>query len=90
MSSNTKRIHRLLLLWLDLQKAVHRHQTRHPSGKVLPWDSPDPETRNIWKRLTDPENEQGLEEWMFQVADGEQTIWAQHALLECRQRAKKS
>jgi hypothetical protein len=85
MESQTDRITRLLLLWLDLQQAVRTcRQT-----KVPPWECSDERVAWLWKEITNPRNARALEEWLFQVAPGELELWTQHALLEARQRRRK-
>jgi hypothetical protein len=88
MSSSTERINRILLLWLDLQKSVNRCRQTSPGSKPTPWESRDQVIIRVWEQITDPRNQQALEEWMFQVGDGEQEVWAQHALLEARRRGR--
>jgi hypothetical protein len=82
MSSHTDRIHRILVLWIDLQRAVCRTGSR----QFLPWDCPDEEVARLWELITRPQNEALLEEWLYQSATGELELWAQHALLACRRR----
>jgi len=88
MENNTDRIHRVLLLWLELNKvAAERNgslQTPHP-----PWDSEDAVVRETWNRLTDPANLLALEQWLCQSAEGEQAEWARKALQVCREREKR-
>lgn len=84
MESQTDRINRLLVLWLDLQAAVRKRGRT----KVLPWESNDEQVARLWSKITDPRNACALEEWLFQVAPGELELWAQQALLECRRRKK--
>jgi len=88
MSSSTERINRVLLLWLDLQKAVNGYRQTAPDSNLAPWSCPEPIVAQIWEHITRPQNQQALEEWMFQVGDGEQEVWAQHALMESRRRGK--
>jgi hypothetical protein len=80
MENQTERIHRLLLLWLDLQQAVRRAG----GGRVVPWESKDKEVARIWREITDPKNRRALEEWLFQVAPGQLERWALQALQESR------
>ena len=84
MDNHTDRINRLLLLWLDLQAAMRRSARRH----AVPWDCPDGEVARLWKKITDPENQRALEEWLYQIAPGKMELWAQRALLECRRRSR--
>jgi hypothetical protein len=86
MESQTDRITRLLVLWLDLQQALAR--AKQP--RVVPWDCSDKEVGRLWAQITDPKNQRALEEWLFQVAPGRLELWAQHALLESRRRGKQA
>jgi hypothetical protein len=86
MESQTDRINRLLVLWLELQQAIRQAS---PSQR-LPWHSTDERVVHLWSQITHPSNQRALEEWLFQVASGQSEIWAQHALLECRRRASLS
>jgi hypothetical protein len=88
MSSSTERINRVLLLWLDLQKVMDVQRQSSPRSRLMPWECQDSSVTSVWKQITDPTNQQALEEWMFQVGDGEQEVWAQHALMESRRRGK--
>ena len=84
--SQTDRITRLLILWLDLRQALRR------SGQpgLPPWESGDEHVAGLWSQITDPQNARALEEWLFQMAPGEWELWAQHALLESRRRGRKT
>ena len=82
MSSHTKRTHRLLLLWLDLQKVV----SRKGLSDVLPWKCADQEVTGLWEQITEPENERALEEWLYQSVEGQPAEWARKALQDCRDR----
>ena len=84
-SGHTERTHRLLALWLDLQKAVSRSKETR-----VPWDSKDKEITELWKRITHPANARALEEWLCQSADGQPAEWARQALKFCRQRQGES
>ena len=85
MSSHTERTHRLLLLWLDLQKALRQ------SGEtgVPPWDSKDAEVSRFWNQITDPKNQRVLEEWLYQSVEGQPAEWARRALQACRDRQRQ-
>jgi hypothetical protein len=78
---HTDRIHRLLTLWLDLQKAVS-----HSRQSGVPWDSKDKAVAELWKKITHPSNSRALEEWLCQSADGQPAEWARQALQVCRKR----
>jgi hypothetical protein len=81
--SQTDRITRLLALWLDLQQALH--QADRPQSP--PWLSNDTRVASVWRQITHPQNQRGLEEWLFQVTPGQWEVWAQAALIESRRRA---
>jgi hypothetical protein len=92
MENHTDRIHRLLLLWLDLQNAMTRCRPRQSESEKPPdpWNSPHSNVREIWDQLTHPDNLLGLEEWLCQCSDGQTAEWARKALLACRQRRRKT
>ena len=90
MNSSTERINRVLLLWLDLQKAVTSYRHSSTDSGLPPWSCSDPAVARIWDQITLPRNQQALEEWMFQVGGGEEEVWAQQALMEARRRGKLS
>lgn len=82
MSSHTERTHRLLSLWLDLQRAF-----RQSSESFLPpWECTDPEVSRLWEKITEPKNQRVLEEWLYQSVDGQPEEWARKALQACRDR----
>ncbi|HHY84549.1 MAG TPA: hypothetical protein GYA07_03285 [Verrucomicrobia bacterium] len=89
MDSDTKRMHRMLLLWLDLARAMDRaHSTSNRRSRAeRPWESEDESVRAIWRKITAPANELALEEWLCQCAEGRAAEWARQALKECRERA---
>jgi hypothetical protein len=82
MSSHTERTHRLLLLWLDLQKAV----SNTGLAQVLPWKCASQEVNRLWEQITDPKNQRALEEWLYQSVEGQPAEWARKALQACRDR----
>ena len=77
-------MHRLLVLWLDLQRAVGRVH----SANVVPWECMDPAVAAAWKKMTDPKHQHALEQWLVQSCDGKPAEWGRKALEVCRQRAK--
>ena len=83
--SHTERSHRLLILWLDLQRAFKN------TGEfgLAPWNSKDPRVAVLWEKITHPQNDHALEEWLIQSGSGEPERWAQQALLACRKRMKR-
>jgi len=87
MSTDTKRIHRVLLLWLELSQALGRVNSNAACAQA-PWNCDDLRVREIWQRLTHPENLLALEQWLCQVADGEWADWARKALGTCRERVR--
>jgi hypothetical protein len=86
MSSETKRLHRILVLWLDLQQAV---RNSFDSGNI-PWDSKDQKVIRLWDQITDPNNQRALEEWLYQSADGQPGDWSLKALQVCREKVQKA
>ncbi len=84
----TERMHRLLVLWLNLERAVRSGNSE--TDRRAPWKSADPEVRQAWDELTSPENQVALERWLCQAAEGRTADWARRALERCRERARKS
>ena len=84
MESQTEQMTRLLVLWLDLERALR--STKRP--RIVPWDNPDKEVARLWSLITDPAHARALEQWLLQAAPGTMELWAQRALLEARQRRK--
>jgi hypothetical protein len=90
MESNTDRIHRVLLLWLELNKTVTQARSAKPAEPESawnPWTCDDDEVREVWQSLTAPENLLALEQWLCQAAEGQPAEWARKALQACRERA---
>jgi hypothetical protein len=93
MESNTQRMNRVLLLWLELHRAVAQARSHNGANAVAqkpPWESEDAAVQGVWWRLTDPGNQLALEQWLFQSADGLPAEWARQALRACRERAGRS
>jgi hypothetical protein len=91
MESSTERIHRVLLLWLELQQAVDLAPPPGDSAvstPCVPWNTGDAAVCEIWGKLTAPSNQLALEEWLCQSAEGQPAEWAREALKACRERAK--
>lgn len=91
MESDTQRINRLLVLWLDLNRA--RASSNHDCKaqgrpQCEPWNCTNETVRQIWEKLTAPSNLLGLELWHLEAADGQAAEWARKALEECRRREK--
>ena len=82
MGEHTKRTHRVLLLWLELQRAM---RSGGQAG-VLPWESGNTDVARIWEQITEPLNQRVLEEWLYQSVEGQQAEWARKALQTCRER----
>jgi hypothetical protein len=81
-------MHRVLLLWLELNRAVSQAELLAGSVRQPPWNSQVPAVREAWDRLTDPANLLALEQWLCQSAEGTQAEWARQALAVCREREK--
>jgi hypothetical protein len=90
MESSTERTHRVLLLWLELQRAMDRARPGGDEATCVPWNTDDTSVCEIWRRLTAPANQLALEEWLFQAAEGQTAEWACEALRVCRERARRS
>ena len=91
MESNTDRIQRVLLLWLELNHVVSQAESTepHPRRRCLPWSSDDAQVRNVWRQLTDPVNLLALEQWLCQSAEGQSAEWSRQALRSCRERIRR-
>lgn len=83
-TTHTERANRILLLWLDLHRAL-----RDAERALPPWECPDKTVARLWGQLTDPRNEHALEEWLCQSAEGQPAAWARQALQVCRERRAK-
>ena len=93
MESNTESFTRVLVLWLELHSAVSLARSRNchePGSGCAPWDSRDAHVREVWSKLTDPNNLLVLEQWLCQSADGQPAEWARQALRVCRERAGRA
>lgn len=91
-SGHTESFNRVLLNWLALQEAMSRVRRARPekeNAPLAPWDCDDNEVRYLWDDITRPNNLSILWEWLCQSATGEQEIWAQQALQECRLRSER-
>ena len=89
-AGNTEKFDRILVLWLDLQKAFTKARNDGQSkaeSQQVPWSCEDKEVSRLWEQITRPGNSSALAEWLYQSATGEQEIWAQQALTECWLRA---
>lgn len=42
--------------------------------------------RRLWEKITHPDNESALAEWLLVVPPGQDEAWAQQALIECQRR----
>lgn len=54
---------------------------------ATPWSCDAERVRAVWERLTRPENEHSLREWLLVVGLGDDEAWAHEAIRE-RQRRK--
>jgi hypothetical protein len=91
MDSDTKHMNRLLILWLDLDRAraASGHDCKAKGlPRCEPWTCKNETASQIWRKLTEPANLLALEFWHLQAADGQAAEWARKALEECRQREK--
>ena len=53
-----------------------------------PWDSENAHVREVWRKLTDPQNVLALEQWLYLSAEGQPAEWARQALRVCRERSR--
>lgn len=89
MESDTERINRILLLWLELNRQMARVNPIGDDRLISvcePWSSNNPNIAAIWEKLTRPENLLALEQWLCQSAPGRSSEWAIRALQTCRRR----
>lgn len=89
-SGHTESFNRILLLWLDLQRAMEIQRRTQNEPSLVPWMCEDDEVRRLWEKITRPQNSCALTEWLYQSASGEIESWAQQALRECQLRAAKA
>ncbi len=88
--SDTKQSSRILVLWLDLRKAMDAVKRASPVvAELTPWNCEAENVRALWDRLTRPENEHVLREWLLVVGPGQDEAWAHEAILECQRRKAK-
>jgi hypothetical protein len=85
--SDTNRVERLVVLWLDLERAWQ--SACKGNGRCPPWECEDKRVHQVWEQITRPENSRVLEHWLSQTACRRTELWAQQALLECRRRCKE-
>lgn len=92
LGGHTDQFNRILVLWLDLNRAVTEarfaSQSEHES-ELVPWGGEVPEITRLWEQITRPKNLAALLEWLRQSASGEAEIWAQQALKECQLRSEE-
>ena len=91
MESNTERMERLLVLWLEVHQALQRARAGDADKNRLkeqPWQSRDAHVKEAWRKLTAPANLGLLEQWLQQSAEGLPADWAREALRSCREHAK--
>ena len=92
MNGHTERMHRLLVLWLDLYSAMTQAEPARNGdwrSHDVPWKSTDARVQQAWRNLTAPGNQLALEQWLCQSADGPPAEWACQALQVCRERRSK-
>src|SRR5207247_5290212 len=88
-TTHTERINRILLLWLDLHRALRHAELARPHStkpSPPPWECQEESVAQLWQQLTDPKNQRALEEWLCQSAEGQPAAWARQALQACRDR----
>jgi hypothetical protein len=86
---DTQRASRMLVLWLDLQNALRTAeaaQGRQPRLCPNPWEHESQRVRAVWNRITEPQNEGTLWEWLSVVGPGQDEAWAHEAIRECQRR----
>jgi len=87
---NTQLFHRMLALWLELERAIYsraNHEAK-PNG-CAPWNCPDKRVRDAWDAVTNPENVLALESLYYQLPEGPQMEMGRKALQFCRKRRDK-
>jgi len=91
-NGHTERYHRVLILWLDLYKAMREAEpfvANDWRSHRVPWESRAAPVERAWRDLTSPANLLALEQWLCHSADGPPADWAREALRICRQRQPK-
>lgn len=73
---HTEQFNRILVLWLDLNRAVTEARFASQSEReslLAPWSCEIPEITRLWEQITRPENLAPLLEWLRQSASGDVT-----------------
>lgn len=88
--SDTEQSSRILVLWLDLREAMDAvKRASSVITEMTPWSCDAERVRAVWERLTRPENEDTLREWLLMVGSGQEEAWAHEAIRECQGRKAK-
>lgn len=83
--NDTEQSSRILVLWLDLRKAMDAVKRAGPViTEVTRWDCDAERVRVLWASLTRPENERALREWLLVIGPGQDELWAHEAIRECQ------
>lgn len=84
---DTERVDKMVVLWLALQQAIVEVGRKSPvKCPVAPWNCEDRQVRELWEKITRPDNLTVLERWPRMVGDSRSQDWALRALGICRQR----
>jgi hypothetical protein len=81
------RSHELLVLWMELNRAVGRLQNKGILN-ILPWSCKDKAVKLAWKKVTEPKNLHALKEWLEVASTEKSRIWTQKAIEDCRRRIR--
>jgi hypothetical protein len=81
--------HEIMVMWMELTSAIgalRRARGRKSAAEIVPWSCEDPKVKVAWRKLTSPENLQGLEDWLEVARRDKKRIWTSKAIEECKNR----
>ena len=82
--------HRMLVLWLDLQRAIGWARRAQPGkGKIFPWNCSDEQVDLAWQKITAPENLDALMDHLHLESRKKNRAWTKKAIKECKARQSK-
>jgi len=82
--------HEMLVLWLDLQRAIGWARRDQPGkGEILPWNCTDERVQLAWRKITVPENLDALMDRLQVESRKKKRVWTKEAIKECKARQTK-
>jgi hypothetical protein len=88
-SRNPDRSHELLILWMDLNRAiavVKRSQNRKSQTEIVPWNCKHRSVALAWNNLTSRKNLQALKQWLEVASREKSRLWTEKAIEQCVRR----